>query len=133
MKMTILGIWSMALAVTAFGMFVYLMMALFVKEKKRRHIRPKPKYYAIDEMKKMVKDKNTTEEDIWGVVLALDEYHMIPEKQGNKVPKPAKEMLDMIFTLSAHNHMNDSMRQKMFALLAAKNPNYAADFAKARR
>ena len=132
-KLTLLSIWALLAFVLALGILTSVAVKLYeafrtVPVKKAPPIPDVP----LEQMEKIVQDKNSPTPQLIKVIKALAAHHHIPPKKDGKPPKEAKRYLDMIFTLASHKSMNEELVQEMYDLLTETNPSYLREFNRAR-
>ena len=125
-KTIIFLFWIIVVLAAAASFFVILISSILKKPYKPP--KKKIKYYSISEIEATIQNKTATKDLLAEIIDSFIEYHPIPPKVNGANPKDAKKLLDMIFTLSGHTNMDNTLRQNMFDRLIEANPAYKIEF-----
>ncbi|MDR2033946.1 MAG: hypothetical protein LBP89_04865 [Helicobacteraceae bacterium] len=131
-KLTLVSIWAILCAILFLAINIYAIVQVTRGNKKPR----KPTVVAvpdiaIEEMEKIVQDKNSAIEALKAVIEALIAHHTIEAKKDGKTSKGAKRLLDLIFTMAGHKNMSTDLRADTLKRFGKANPSYAKDFDRA--
>jgi hypothetical protein len=132
-KLTLVAIWVILAAISFATINVYAIMQIARQNRKPPKAKPIViPNMAIEEMERVVHDKNSAIETLIAVIDALIAHHLIEPKKDGKAGKEAKRKLDLIFTMAGHKNMTNELRNDADNRLIEKNPSYAKDFDHAR-
>ena len=128
--------WFSAIAATVIAIIVFTTITAF----KMRHRPPKPApkvippKMSLDEMNRVIKDRASSKAQRLAVIDSiLYHYSPLTPKDGYRIPKDAKKIIDMIFTLISHSGLEVSRLNKFITDLSKENPDYAEYFDNAKQ
>lgn len=127
-KVSLLAGWA------AFGLLLLLYIPLHLwlayrkKEAKPVAIRRAEKL-SVERMYGIAKNPASSLDELQAVADSLAEHYTMEKENG----KESKQLLDIVFILTTHNHADDMFINRMLQKLIAKNPQYGGEFRKAMR